>query len=69
MEPSNMQNFLLLYKGNFKPYQPAGSWSIYNGFEPNELLHSHKKEFVADKLLSYEKAEFKLTELLCIPRR
>ena len=56
MKQTNANNFLLLYNNNDKePYQPTGSWSLHDGFKPDELLHPPKKEFVPDKLLSYKK--------------
>ena len=45
MQETNVNNFLLLYKNNSKPY------GLRDGFKPDELLHPPKKDFIADTLL------------------
>ena len=45
MRPSNVNNFLMLYKNSKEPY------GLRDGFKPDELLHPPKKDFIADELL------------------
>jgi len=45
MRETNVNNFLLLYKNNSKPY------GLRDDFKPNEFLHPPKKDFIADALI------------------
>ena len=45
MQETNVNNFLLLYKNNRKPY------GLRDDFKVDEFLHPPKKEFIADILL------------------
>ena len=50
MRPTNVNNFLMLYRNADKePYQTTGS--LHDSFKLNEFLHPPKKEFIADELL------------------
>jgi len=45
MRETNVNNFLLLYKNNSKPY------GLRDDFKPNAFLHPPKKIFIVDALL------------------
>ncbi len=45
MRPSNVNNFLSLYKNNIEPY------GLRDDFKLNEFLHSPKKQFIPDEII------------------